>query len=331
MRYRKLFLALLISVFILFFLFKIVNISDILFALKKIPVVMILLSGMFYLLSYVFRVIRFKTLNKTRIGFKSLFIVVCLHNFFNNILPARIGELSYIYLLKKRKIPISQAAASLLIARLLDLLFILMIILAIIPFFLKGMKIYWFQIVALIIILIAVITLPFLIMRFKKLLTNILLRILLLMNLNESRIKKIIIKAEEMIDSLDIIKSKRVFLKSGISTLLIIASQYLFFYFILLGLGVNLNSLKIIMAVAIVFIIYIFPVQGVVGFGTYEGAWAISLIFLGISKEPAVTAGFVMHIIQIVFFVALGILGFLLSYRQGEIINRNSKKPQTFK
>jgi uncharacterized membrane protein YbhN (UPF0104 family) len=168
----------------------------------------------------------------------------------------------------------------------------------------------------LIILLVLVISLPFLVIRFQKGLIRKLKLFLLWISLNEQGAKNIISKFEEMIDSLFIIKSKGVLLKSGISTLLIVASQYLFFYFILLGLGINLNFTKIIMAVAIVLIVNTFPFQGVAGFGTYEGTWALSLMYLGISRELSVTAGFAIHLVQIVFFVALGIVGFLLSHMQ---------------
>jgi uncharacterized membrane protein YbhN (UPF0104 family) len=168
----------------------------------------------------------------------------------------------------------------------------------------------------LIIPLVLVISLPFLVIRFQNGLIRKLKLFLSWISLNEQGAKNIISKFEETIDSLDIIKTKRVFLETGILTILVVASQYFFFYFILLELGINLNFTKIILAASIVLIVHIFPIQGVVGFGTYEGAWALSLMCLGISRELSVTAGFVIHLVQIVFFVSLGIVGFLLSHMQ---------------
>ena len=315
MAYKKRIIAVLISIIILFLLFRIVDIGDIIDGLRKISFTTILLAAFFYTLSYVFRATRFKSLNKKKINLSSLFIVVCLHNFYNNLLPARTGEFSYIYLMKKRNIPIGQGAGSLIIARLLDLLFILIIILGML-FIIRESSSYLIQGAILIILLVSVISLPFLVIRFQKGLIRKLKLFLSWISLNEQGAKNIISKFEEMIDSLVIIKSKGVLLKSGISTLLIVASQYLFFYFILLGLGINLNFTKIILAVAIVLIVNTFPIQGVAGFGTYEGSLALSLMYLGISRELSVTAGFVIHLVQIVFFVALGIVGFLLSHMQ---------------
>jgi len=315
MAYKKRIFAVLISIIILFLLFRIVDIGDIIDGLRKISFTTILLAAFFYTLSYVFRATRFKSLNKKKINLSSLFIVVCLHNFYNNLLPARTGEFSYIYLMKKRNIPIGQGAGSLIIARLLDLLFILIIILGML-FIIRESSSYLIQGAILIIPLVLVISLPFLFIRFQKGLIRKLKSFLSWIGLNEQGAKNIISKFEEMVDSLVIIKSKGVFLGAGISTLLIFTSQYLFFYFLLIGLGIDLNFTKIILAVAIVLIVHTFPIQGVAGFGTYEGAWALSLMYLGISRELSVTAGFVIHLVQIVFFVALGIVGFLLSHMQ---------------
>ncbi len=246
MAYKKRIFAVLISIIILFLLFRIVDIGDIIDGLKKISFTTILLAALFYTLSYVFRATRFKSLNKKKINLSSLFIVVCLHNFYNNLFPARTGEFSYIYLMKKRNIPIGQGAGSLIIARLLDLLFILIIILGML-FIIRESSSYLIQGAILIIPLVLVISLPFLVIRFQKGLIRKLKLFLSWISLNEQGAKNIISKFEETIDSLDIIKSKRVSLETGISTLLIVASQYCFFYFILLGLGINLNFTKIIL------------------------------------------------------------------------------------
>jgi len=56
--------------------------------------------------------------------------------------------------------------------------------------------------------------------------------------------------------------------------------------------------------------ISILPIQGIGGFGTLEGSWAISFMAMGVTKEAAISSGFVMHIISIIYLAILFIIGF---------------------
>jgi len=76
-----------------------------------------------YAASYAGRALRFKLLLK---GFAppyaGLLCTATLHNLFNAAMPARTGELSYIYLVRtKFRIPTANGVASLVAARVLDL------------------------------------------------------------------------------------------------------------------------------------------------------------------------------------------------------------------
>ncbi|MEA2037366.1 MAG: lysylphosphatidylglycerol synthase transmembrane domain-containing protein [Nanoarchaeota archaeon] len=312
MKYKKRTFAVLISIVILFFLFRIIDFSDIISGLEKLPFEVILLSGFFYTLSYVFRTIRFKTLNKGRISFMEFFPIVCMHNFFVCILPARTGELSYVYFLRKRKIPLEQAISTLIVARVLDILVMLVIVLLTILFINKELSVTWVEVFFPVIILISIISVPFLILKLKERFVNVLMKLLLMLNLKKKIINRITKKTGDSIESLKLIKSKGIFIKSIISTFLIIFSQFGFYYLILYGVGIGLSLSKIIGVVIIAVVMSLIPIQGIVGIGTYEGIWAISLIFAGITKEVAVTTSFVMHIMNILFFAILGLLGFLL-------------------
>ena len=75
-----------------------------------------------YALSYGMRALRFRLLlHSVTPSIGALFRVVSVHNLFNMLMPVRTGELSYVYLVKKRfGAPRSEGAATLLLARLFD-------------------------------------------------------------------------------------------------------------------------------------------------------------------------------------------------------------------
>lgn len=86
----------------------------------------LILAVVLVLLSYCARAWRFQTLLKpwhSQIEFREMLRTTLLHNFFNNIIPMRLGELTFPALLKKRLgIPVLQGLGTLALVRALDLI-----------------------------------------------------------------------------------------------------------------------------------------------------------------------------------------------------------------
>jgi len=51
------------------------------------------------------------------------------------------------------------------------------------------------------------------------------------------------------------------------------------------------------------------PIHGPAGFGTVEAPWVLALMYLDVSEKDAITSGFSLHIMIILFCVILGISG----------------------
>jgi len=69
--------------------------------------------------------LRFRALLGVELGFTELFPVVVVQRVANTMLPLRAGEVSYLYLLRERQVSLATSAASLIWARMADLLAIL--------------------------------------------------------------------------------------------------------------------------------------------------------------------------------------------------------------
>lgn len=113
--------AVIITVILVAILLSQISIGDVAKTLISIDPIYIIIGFILYLGSYFFRALRFHILLNSKVSIKDLFSIVCVHNMANNILPARTGEVSYVYLSKKlHNISVGEGVASLMVARVFD-------------------------------------------------------------------------------------------------------------------------------------------------------------------------------------------------------------------
>ena len=104
-RLSKVILGITFSIIITYFLLKNTSLNELIKSISEANIGIIFLGFLAYLTLYLARTIRFQKVSKIR-SFKKTFSVVCIHNFLNNIIPFKVGELSYPLMLKRRfKIP----------------------------------------------------------------------------------------------------------------------------------------------------------------------------------------------------------------------------------
>jgi uncharacterized protein (TIRG00374 family) len=107
---------------------------------RKLSAVSLVMAAMSYLASLCLRAYRFKWLlsriSKKSLPFSQLFPVVLIHNFYNRILPFRVGEAAYVMLLKTSyDYKMSQGLSSLVLARIYDGLTVIVIFILSLLFF----------------------------------------------------------------------------------------------------------------------------------------------------------------------------------------------------
>jgi uncharacterized membrane protein YbhN (UPF0104 family) len=74
---------------------------------------------------------------------------------------------------------------------------------------------------------------------------------------------------------------------------------------------ISINIWKLNFALLFGALFALLPIHGPAGFGTMEAPWVVILYFLDVPKEDAITSGFSLHIIIIIFSIIMGIYGFL--------------------
>jgi len=311
MNKRAVLFSTIITIVLVYILLTQIELGDIFNVLFSIRAHWIILGFILYILSYFFRALRFQILLNEKISIKDLFSIVCVHNMVNNIIPARMGELSYIYLIKKRGISTGEGIATLMIARIFDVIIISFL------FFVSAIAIRQLPAVisnALWIIagFLVIVTLFLFSLVYKgKNFVDLVERIAERSGLNRFRIISLLLKkANEVAKNLEKIKSRRIVFYSLLISILIWCPLYLMNYILLRAMGLNLSIWLVILGSTFSVMSTLLPVQGLGGFGTHECVWTLAFMTLGLPKEVAIASGFGVHIILILYFLILGCYGF---------------------
>ncbi|MEA3254630.1 MAG: lysylphosphatidylglycerol synthase transmembrane domain-containing protein, partial [Candidatus Altiarchaeota archaeon] len=271
----------------------------------------LLLGFILYSLCYLFRTLRFALILNKKVNLKDLFLIVCVHNMANYLLPARTGEFSYVYLLKKSQgIRGSEGVATLMLARIFDVISISLIFFTSVfmvrslpPIVSNAISGVAFSLLFIVLFLVYLLYYG---NRFTVLITGVCSKLnLLRFHLVDFLLEKL----KEIVGNLSSIRSKKTVFYFFIYSIFIWSSLYSMIYVLLDGMSIHLGTWVVILGSTFAILTGILPVQGLGGFGTYEGAWAVVFIPLGISKETAIASGFAVHILFLLYSMILGSLG----------------------
>jgi len=231
----------------------------------------------------------------------------------NNLLPARTGELSYVYLLKKvNNRTTGEGVATLVIARIFDfialaiLFFITILLLKDIPKIV--MDALW--IIAVFTIFLSGILLMLLwrgrifVETVQKISEKIHIE-------NERIISYLLQKGFESVNSFERIQIKKDSLFLIILSLATWALNFLMVYLLLVGMDFQFPFFLVILGGTFILLTTILPIQGIGGFGTTETIWTLVFVSLGMPLDDAITSGFCYHFILIIYFLILGLYGWV--------------------
>lgn len=311
---NKMFTKIVVVIFTILFviiLFSQIQLAEIIKILTKIEFKYILFGFILYVISYLFRTLRFYILLNRDVRFRDLFSVVCLYNIANNIMPARTGELSYIFLMKKHDTKVGVAIATLIVAKIFDIITIsILLFISAISF---KMPIIMEKAMWAIGLLILIVDFALVIMLFQsKVFLLILNKILIFLKLNDGRfVEYITRKLDEMVVAINQLDRSQFILIVPISIVIWLTLYYIS-YILVIGMGINMSFESVMFASTLTVLTTILPVQGIAGFGTFEGGWTVGFLAYGITKEIAISSGFVVHSISIIYFCFLGLIGLMI-------------------
>ncbi|MEW6457437.1 MAG: lysylphosphatidylglycerol synthase domain-containing protein [Acidobacteriota bacterium] len=314
-------MSILVTIILVIYLISFIKIQDIIDAFKNIY-----LSTLFayFFLSFsgaVVRAYRYKILiDSPYINLKSLIFVTLIRNLFVDLLPARTGSLSYIYLINVRfNFPFEIAASTFLMAFFFDLAslfpFLLLSVFFTVPF-ISELQIVSFSFIFLILILAIIIFLSELLEILSKLFSYFSKRF----NLNTRKsISLIHEKLNLIIEDIKKIKKKGIYTKVFIVSTLIRLFKYTSLYFLLHSIlkfsgysFFNLNFFKVVMGISSADLLAFLLLHGIAGFGTWEAGWTFTFSLLGFERKLAIVSGFTLHLISQFYEYLLGIISIII-------------------
>ncbi len=288
----------LVSIMLLWFLFRFINLSDVAAAFSRVTLVGVFVGFVFYVIGYLIRALRFYYLLNRQLPVRTLFSIVCIHNLMNSLLPARLGELSYVYLVKKKNIPLAQGSAGLFLTRIFDLIALILLFLLALFMARDSLPAFFMNLVPAVLALFAVLIL----------ISVALILCKPLLHRFRSSSFQVLRFLYSFIHSFHQEHTRSKLGMLFITSTLLWISQFLMIYFMFWGV-LPVNGWYLLIGSLFSILSTVLPVQGIAGFGSIEGAWAVGFVLLGVAKETAIATGFVFHLVLVAYFLVLGAAG----------------------
>ena len=269
-----------------------------------------------YLALNLFRALRFRILlDKRDSPWRILIPITLYHNFLVRALPFKLGELSYIVLLRSRlNYSMEEGVSSLFGARILELLIIVMVFASSIPASAEQLAAQRDELLVAIAITFAVSVIG---LYFGGAIIRSVLKALQPILAYVDRryagfAAGIDSRLEDLADEMDRIRQPRLFLAALLTSCFTYTSSFLTNFILLRALGVDVDLPAFIAIISLGMFASAFPFT-VSGFGVVETAWRIGLMqFAGLPDADATAAGFLLHGFQIIAAAVYGLLGYLL-------------------
>ncbi|MBN1881673.1 MAG: flippase-like domain-containing protein [Deltaproteobacteria bacterium] len=258
-----------------------------------------------YIVQYFFLAVRWRLLNRGRVGIGSCYAITAVHNMTNNVLPFRTGELAYPYLLKRHfNIGLGDSTATLFYARIFDLV-------AMVLFFIGSLAFVGRDVLQ------TIAESKGEILQFTLLVVligGVLLGMYVLLDRwannqdtekHEGLRGKVRGAFRSLTEGLARVEIVSISVKMFVSSLAIFLARYAFFMYALRAFGIDLVFGESVAASTLAILGAIFPLQGVGGYGTVETGWVLGLVLIGVEAPTALMAGFGVHTFRLVLSVLL--------------------------
>lgn len=309
---KRLFLSIFITVGIVFIFFTQISLKNLYSLLKSTDLSWALLGSTGYFLATLFRALRYKWLiHSKNVPLSELFRISALYNLSIMVLPSKLGELSYPYLLNKiTGMSMTEGLASLIVSRVYDFFIILIIFLFAAIGFQTFFKIDLIFIILLCGILMGLILLFFFHLNgFLDWFSNLLGKAA---NWNVLKNWKSLQwaqrKIHDMAEDFYAIKARRTYFQVSLVSLFSWIMVFWTFYAFLRGFGIDISFRNVVFGSVLALITSALPISGLGNWGMLEVGWTAGFLMVGLSKEEAIASGFGVHIMVFAICIIIGFI-----------------------
>ncbi len=295
-------LLLVISLLIVFLFLMQIDIAGTLTVISNIKPIFLIVLFMLYCLSNYLKSVRFLLmLKENSLTSSDMFAIVSYQNFFNLILPARTGELTLIYYLKKiGGLTISEGLHSLILSRFMDLMTVALI-------FIISSYFYWGKSIPLPLLLFSLIMLSIsllFVFRLRAMLNFLNRSIEFSAKISGIRGSGLIRKMFDLLvkfrNSIPEYSRKRDYIFLLLITGIIWMNTYLIFYFNIKAMIDDFSFLRVLIGATGAVLTNTLPINSFGSFGTLEAGWTGGFMLVGMNLQDAIITGFGFHIIMLI-------------------------------
>jgi glycosyltransferase 2 family protein len=300
-----------LGLFVLYFLLKQINFHDLIQLILQVKIEYFLLGGLLYLCKSLVRALRFKRINRRfSPRFLMMLRLTLATSVASQVMPMKLGELSYVYLMKKEGSSISYGLSSLVVIRLIDLLTIslLFIIITLSAHPSANMSIYFQSILWFMSFLMAIIFGLLVLSAFDRANLRFLMRFPLVGRL--PLLKKLALGGDNFLTNLKQYTIIEYLEWTGLASIEWMIN-YFIFYVLMVGLGIAPTFFDTVVSVTFASLASVLPINSIGNFGTQEAGWATGMVLLGYSKEIAIASGFATHLLTLVYMLFFGGIAWL--------------------
>lgn len=291
-----------------------VDIADITGVLKSLNWKFSVAAFFLYVAANILRALRFDLILGNRIGFWPFLKIVFFQNFYSTFLPFRLGELSYIHMVNKNNINIGHNIASLIGARVMDLLSIIIIFTTALLFSYKSIPDAGnlFLLTAGLIIVSIIFGIIFIF--YSRNTANFLESKLSKTRFYDREITRYLFeKFKEIANGFSNFKKEKSLSNILALSLAVWISIYFGGFVLIRGIGIELNLWQTFFVYGFPILIGLTPFFIFGGLGIYEGSVIFGLLFFGISRGTAAAVGLILHAQELLFVVILAAMAFIIS------------------
>jgi uncharacterized protein (TIRG00374 family) len=278
--------------------------------IRDVPISLLIVGFLCYAASFYLRAVRFKLLLPKDQPVQHLFPIILVHYTALNIIPARLGELSYVYLLKKvNNVSPGCSLSSLILARVFDQIAISILFLIFSRF--VNLPTPWLNTLkwSVEIFLVVILAILILILAYKDKFVDLLKKLLIRVKGDRYPVtQRIMHQLENIVEAFQAIQVKKQALKVLGLSLLIWLCLFSVNYALLKAFDVPLAYAETVLASTVI-ILSALPLASLSFFGLHEITWTGLAVALGVPKNVAIVSAFGTHIIATMYLFLFGILG----------------------
>ncbi len=301
-----------IGLFLLYFLLRKTDFQSLLQLILQIKPEYLLLGALIYFCKALTRAARFTRVNRrTQPAFWRMLRLSLASSLASQILPLKLGELSYVYLLKMdHRTELSRGLSSLVVIRLFDLLAIslLFVIITLFSGLSAGLSVYFYSILAFMALLMVGIALLLFFARRGESFLQWTFGLPIFLHL-PAKITPLLSKIRQALANLfdELCQYQpREYAEWTALAALEWFINYLTYHVILVGLGFTPSFFTTVASVTFAALASVLPVNSFGNFGTQEAGWATAMLLSGFSQAVAITTAFATHLLTLAYMLLFG-------------------------